>query len=146
MVNQSAEHREDLNPFHIAGQQFDRAVEYLPDLKTGLIEFLKRPVRTVTVEFPVEMRDGSVQMFTGYRVLHSQVRGPGKGGIRYHPAVTVDEVRALASWMSWKCAVIDVPFGGAKGGVACNPKELNETELRRITRRYAAALGDLIGP
>jgi glutamate dehydrogenase (NAD(P)+) len=92
------------------------------------------------------MADGSVRMFTGHRVLHSQVRGPGKGGIRYHPDVTEDEVRALASWMTWKCAVIDVPFGGAKGGVKCNPKELNETELRRITRRYVSALGDAIGP
>ena len=146
MQNRTAEQHEDLNPYHIAGQQFDRAVGYLPDLKAGLIEFMKRPVRTVTVEFPVVMDDGSVRMFTGHRVLHSMVRGPGKGGIRYHPAVTVDEVRALASWMSWKCAVIDVPFGGAKGGVACNPKELSEGELRHITRRYATALGDLIGP
>jgi glutamate dehydrogenase (NAD(P)+) len=119
---------------------------HLPDIKAGLVEFLKRPARTATVEFPVVMDDNSVRMFTGYRVLHSQVRGPGKGGIRYHPDVTVDEVRALATWMTWKCAVIDVPFGGAKGGVICNPKELNENELRRITRRYVTALGDLIGP
>jgi glutamate dehydrogenase (NAD(P)+) len=118
----------------------------MPHLKQGLIEFLKRPARTVIVEFPVEMADGSVRTFTGYRALHSQVRGPGKGGIRYHPAVTADEVRALASWMSWKCAVIDVPFGGAKGGIACNPKELNESELRKLTRRFISSLGDLIGP
>jgi glutamate dehydrogenase (NAD(P)+) len=137
---------EDLNPFHIASQQFDRAAAYLPDLKRGLIDFMKRPARTVMVEFPVEMADGTVGIFCGYRVLHSHVRGPGKGGIRYHPAVTVDEVRALASWMTWKCAVIDVPFGGAKGGVACNPKELTETELRKITRRFISDLGDLIGP
>jgi glutamate dehydrogenase (NAD(P)+) len=115
-------------------------------LKAGLIEFLKRPARSVIVEFPVVMSDGSVRMYTGYRVLHSRVRGPGKGGIRYHPDVTIDEVRALATWMTWKCAVIDVPFGGAKGGVACDPKELSETELRHITRRYVAALGDLVGP
>jgi glutamate dehydrogenase (NAD(P)+) len=137
---------EDLNPFHIAAQQFDRAVRYLPGLKQGLIEFLKRPAKTLTLEFPIEMDDGSVRTFTGHRVLHSRVRGPGKGGIRYHPDVTVDEVRALASWMTWKCAVADIPFGGAKGGVACNPKELSETVLRRITRRYIANLGDDIGP
>jgi glutamate dehydrogenase (NAD(P)+) len=142
----STEQAEDLNPFHIAGQQFDRAVEYLPDLKRGLIDFLKRPAKTVALEFPIEMDDGSVRMFKGYRVLHSRVRGPGKGGIRYHPDVTMDEVRALASWMTWKCAVADIPFGGAKGGVACNPKELSETVLRRITRRYVSDLGDHIGP
>ena len=137
---------EDLNPFHIAGQQFDRAVAYLTQFKADVIEFLKRPERTLSVEFPVVMNDGSVRLFRGYRVLHSKIRGPGKGGIRYHPDVTADEVRALASWMTWKCALIDVPFGGAKGGVACNPKELNETELRRLTRRYISELGDLIGP
>jgi glutamate dehydrogenase (NAD(P)+) len=137
---------EDLNPFHIAGQQFDRAVAYLTQFKRDVIDFLKRPDRTVSVEFPVEMNDGSVRIFNGYRVLHSKIRGPGKGGIRYHPSVTADEVRALASWMTWKCAVIDVPFGGAKGGVRCNPKELTESELRRLTRRYISELGDLIGP
>jgi glutamate dehydrogenase (NAD(P)+) len=137
---------EDLNPYHIAAQQFDRAAAYLPDLKSGLVEFLKRPARTVILEFPVELADGSVRTFTGYRVLHNQVRGPGKGGIRYHPDVTLDEVRALATWMTWKCAVIDVPFGGAKGGVCCNPKELSEADLRHLTRRYVSGLGDLIGP
>jgi glutamate dehydrogenase (NAD(P)+) len=142
----SALEAEDLNPFHIAGQQFERAATYLAALNPGVLNFVKRPVRTVTVEFPVEMSDGSVRLFTGHRVLHSRVRGPGKGGIRYHPEVTMDEVRALASWMTWKCALIDVPFGGAKGGVACNPKELNEGELRRLTRRFIAELGDLIGP
>jgi glutamate dehydrogenase (NAD(P)+) len=141
-----APNAEDLNPFHIAAQQFDRAVVYLPGLKRGLIDFLKRPARTVILEFPVELEDGSVRTFTGYRVLHSHVRGPGKGGIRYHPAVSLDEVRALASWMTWKCAVIDVPFGGAKGGVCCNPKQLSESDLRKITRRYVSDLGDLIGP
>lgn len=143
MMTDSAE---DLNPFRIAEQQFDRAASYMPRLKRGLIDFLKRPARTVVIDFPIELNDGSVRMFTGYRVLHSGVRGPGKGGIRYHPDVTADEVRALASWMTWKCAVIDVPFGGAKGGVACNPKELSEADLRKITRRYVTGLGDLIGP
>lgn len=137
---------EDLNPFHIASRQFDQAVVHMPQLKAELINFLRRPARTITVEFPVQMRDGSVRMFTGHRVLHSRVRGPGKGGIRYHPDVTLDEVRALAAWMTWKCAVIDVPFGGAKGGVACNPKELDQDELRRLTRRFISDLGDLIGP
>jgi glutamate dehydrogenase (NAD(P)+) len=137
---------EDLNPYHIAAEQFHRAVAYLPQLKRGLIEFLKRPARSVILEFPVELDDGSVRVFTGYRVLSSQVRGPGKGGIRYHPDVTLDEVRALATWMTWKCALIDVPFGGAKGGVCCNPKELSPGELRKITRRYIADLGELIGP
>jgi glutamate dehydrogenase (NAD(P)+) len=137
---------EDLNPFHIAAQQLDRAIAHLPGLRHGLIDFLKRPARTVIVEFPIELADGSVRTFTGYRVLHNQVRGPGKGGIRYHPDVTLDEVRALATWMTWKCAVIDVPFGGAKGGVCCNPKEMSEADLRKLTRRYIADLGGLIGP
>jgi glutamate dehydrogenase (NAD(P)+) len=137
---------EDLNPFHVARQQFDRAVPHLPALKRGLIEYLKSPVRTITVCFPIELDDGSVQNFTGHRVLHSQIRGPGKGGIRYHPDVTVDEVRALAEWMTWKCALADVPFGGAKGGVSCNPKELGVSELRKITRRFISDLGDNIGP
>jgi glutamate dehydrogenase (NAD(P)+) len=141
-----AKETEDLNPFHIAATQFDRAVVYLPRMQSGLIDFLKRPAKTVTLEFPIEMDDGSVRVFTGHRVLHSRVRGPGKGGIRYHSDVTADEVRALASWMTWKCAVADIPFGGAKGGVACNPKELSETVLRRITRRYISGLGDNIGP
>jgi glutamate dehydrogenase (NAD(P)+) len=144
--NKSTKTQEDLNPYHIAGQQFDRAAAYMPELKRGLIDFLKRPGRSVILDFPVELEDGSVRTFTGYRVLHNRVRGPGKGGIRYHPAVTLDEVRALASWMTWKCAVIDVPFGGAKGGVACNPKDLSEGDLRKLTRRYISDLGDLIGP
>jgi glutamate dehydrogenase/leucine dehydrogenase len=139
-------HVEDLNPFHIAGQQFDRATGYVPGLKHGLIEFLKRPARTVILEFPIELEDGSVQTFSGYRVLHSRVRGPGKGGIRYHPDVSLDEVRALAAWMTWKCALIDVPFGGAKGGVCCDPKHLSQADLRKITRRYVSDLGHLIGP
>jgi glutamate dehydrogenase (NAD(P)+) len=137
---------EDLNPNRIAAQQFDQAVAYLPPGRRGLIEFLKRPARTVILEFPIELEDGTMQNFTGYRVLHSRVRGPGKGGIRYHPEVTLDEVRALAAWMTWKCAVIDVPFGGAKGGICCNPKALREADLRKITRRYVSDLGDVIGP
>ena len=137
---------EDTNPYHIARQQFDRAIPHLPELKVGLIDFLKSPVRTITVCFPVEMEDGSVKTFTGHRVLHSQIRGPGKGGIRFHPEVCADEVRALAEWMTWKCALVNVPFGGAKGGVECNPKELQPRELRKITRRFISDLGENIGP
>ncbi|MDG2381792.1 MAG: Glu/Leu/Phe/Val dehydrogenase [Pirellulaceae bacterium] len=146
MISLPEKVHEDLNSFHIARHQFDQAVAYLPNLNRGLVDFLKAPQRTSSVCFPIELDDGSVRTFTGHRVLHSQVRGPGKGGIRFHPGVTVDEVRALAAWMTWKCALVDVPFGGAKGGVACNPKELTENELRKITRRYIVGLGDSIGP
>ncbi len=137
---------EDLNSFRIAQSQFDRAVRYLPELDPGVIEFLRRPMRSITVDFPIQRDDGSVTMFQGYRVLYNNVRGPGKGGVRFHPEVSLDEVRALASWMTWKCAVVDVPFGGAKGGVICNPKELSANEMRRIARRFITALGDNIGP
>ncbi len=138
--------REDLNPYRIAQLQFDLAARYIPDLKKGLIEYLKRPARAVYIEFPIQTERGSVRNFVGFRVLHNSVRGPGKGGIRYHPKVTADEVRALASWMTWKCAVVDVPFGGAKGGIICNPKKLTQADLRRITRRFISELGDDIGP
>lgn len=137
---------ETVNPYQMAAQQFDRAAAYMPGLKRGLIEYFKRPARSVIVEFPVELEDGAVVTFTGYRVLHNAVRGPGKGGIRYHPNLNLDEVRALASWMTWKCAIIDVPFGGAKGGVIVNTKEVSESDLRKITRRYISELGALIGP
>lgn len=137
---------EDLNPYHIAQRQFESAARYIPDLKAGVIEFLKRPERLIRVEFPIEKQDGEVENFVGFRVLHNRARGPGKGGIRYHPDVTADEMRALASWMTWKCAVLDVPFGGAKGGVICDPKQLTRNDLRKITRRFIADLGDNIGP
>jgi len=138
--------QEDLNPFHIAQQQFAHAIRYLPEYQRGLVEYLIRPERVIISEFPIETHNGTVRNFTGYRVLHNRARGPGKGGIRYHPDVTLDEVRALAAWMTWKCAVMDIPFGGAKGGVVCNPKELTKDDLRRITRRFIAELGDAIGP
>ncbi len=141
-----AEPQEELNPFVIAQQQFNTAVQYLPDLDAGLIEYLIRPERVITVEFPIKKADGTYQNFVGHRVLHSRVRGPGKGGIRYHPDVNADEVRALSAWMTWKCAVVDVPFGGAKGGIECDPTELTEDDLRRITRRFISQLGDAIGP
>jgi len=138
--------REDLNPFHVALEQFDRAARFIPELSNGLGEFLRRPAKAITLEFPVETDDGSVRMFVGHRVLHSNVRGPGKGGIRYHPDVTLDEVRALAAWMTWKCAIADVPFGGAKGGIQCDPRQLTENDLRRLTRRFISDLRDHIGP
>jgi glutamate dehydrogenase/leucine dehydrogenase len=136
---------EDLNPNRIAQTQLEKA---LPHLKVdgGMIEYVRRPERTVRIDFPVVMDDGSIQVFTGYRVQHNNARGPFKGGIRYHPQVSADEVRALAAWMTWKTAVMDVPFGGAKGGVVCNPKELSDDEKRRLTRRYVSQLGNVIGP
>jgi glutamate dehydrogenase (NAD(P)+) len=136
---------EDLNPYHIAQSQLDLAVRYIPELASGFVEFLRRTQRTVIVEFPIETEHGVVS-FKGYRVLHNSARGPGKGGLRYHPDVDADEVRALASWMTWKCAIAGVPFGGAKGGVACDPKSLSQADLRRITRRYIAEIGPVIGP
>ncbi|HEY3055425.1 MAG TPA: Glu/Leu/Phe/Val dehydrogenase [Thermoanaerobaculia bacterium] len=136
---------EDLNPYNIAQQQFDIAAQYI-DIPAGLRTWLRGSTRLIKVEFPVELDDGTVKSFSGYRALHSRVRGPGKGGIRYHPDVNGDEVRALASWMTWKCAVVDIPFGGAKGGIVCDPKQLSKNELRKITRRFIAELGDAIGP
>jgi glutamate dehydrogenase (NAD(P)+) len=137
---------EDLNPFHVAQRQFDQAVRFMPEVDNGLAQFLRRPAKSIILEFPIETDSGAVEMFVGYRVLHSNVRGPGKGGIRFHPDVTLDEVRALASWMTWKCAVADIPFGGAKGGVQCDPKKLSRAEQRRITRRFISALKENIGP
>jgi glutamate dehydrogenase (NAD(P)+) len=137
---------EDLDPVYISEQQFNRAVHYIDHLKKGLIDFLKKPKRATTVNFPVEMDDGSVQSFEGYRVMHNRVFGPGKGGIRYHPDVSIEEVTSLAKLMTWKCALADIPFGGAKGAVVCNPKHLSEGELRRITRRFTSELFDIIGP
>ena len=137
---------ENFDPIAISEQQFDHAVCYIQKLKKGLIEFLKKPKRITIVNFPIEMDDGSVQSIQGYRVIHNRVFGPGKGGIRYHPDVTIEEVIALAKLMTWKCALVNIPFGGAKGGVVCNVKELTESELRRITRRFTSELADNIGP
>jgi glutamate dehydrogenase/leucine dehydrogenase len=137
---------ENLNSYDIAQAQFDTAAQYVADLPDGLRNWLRGTTRLLKVEFPVEMDDGSVTTFSGYRALHSKVRGPGKGGIRYHPDVNADEVRALASWMTWKCAVADIPFGGAKGGIICDPKKLSGNERRRVTRRFISELGDAIGP
>jgi glutamate dehydrogenase (NAD(P)+) len=137
---------EDLDLFVNARHQFERALTWIDDLKVGLVEYLINPKRTIHVRFPIHMDDGSIQTFHGFRVLHNRVRGPGKGGIRYHPNVSEAEVSALAAFMTWKTAVVNLPFGGAKGGIVCNPKELSRGELRRITRRFVTELGDAIGP
>lgn len=133
-------------PLTHAQIQFHRAKAHIRGLKRGLIEFFELPKRIIEVHFPIEMEDGSVLNFQGFRVLHNHVLGPGKGGIRYHPEVTAEEVVNLATLMTWKCALLDLPFGGAKGGVVCDAKALSETELRRITRRFVHELGDNIGP
>jgi glutamate dehydrogenase/leucine dehydrogenase len=137
--------KESLNPFVVAQEQIDRAGRKL-SLDPGLLEVLKHPRRELTVNFPVKMDDGSVKVFTGYRVQYNDARGPFKGGIRYHWNVSIDEVRALACWMTWKCAVMDIPYGGAKGGIICNPKEMSKPELERMTRRYASEISIIIGP
>ena len=143
MVNDETK---DLDPNKMSEQHFDRALCCIKELKKGLIDFLKKPKRITIVNFPIEMDDGSVQSFQGYRVIHSRVFGPGKGGIRYHPDITMDEVITLAILMTWKCALVNIPFGGAKGGVVCDTKQLSEGELRRITRRFTSELADNIGP
>jgi glutamate dehydrogenase (NAD(P)+) len=133
------------NPYRTAVAQFDAVAERL-HLDRGLAEVLRKPKRELTVNFPVQMDDGTIRTFTGYRVQHNEARGPVKGGIRYHPSVAIDEVRALALWMTWKCAVVNLPFGGAKGGVAVDPKALSLRELEKLTRRYAAEISIIIGP
>jgi len=137
---------ENLDPQHIASLRLQNVSTYLNGLHRGVFSFLQAPKRTITVSFPVEMDDGFVRVFDGFRVVHNQVLGAGKGGIRYHPDLTFGEVRFLASLMTWKCALIDVPFGGAKGGVICDVKSLSQSEIRRITRRFISELGDNIGP
>ncbi|MGB5474478.1 MAG: Glu/Leu/Phe/Val dehydrogenase [Gammaproteobacteria bacterium] len=137
---------ENLDPVFISEQQFDRAAAYVRGLKRGLIDFLKKPKRVTIVNFPIELDDGSVQSFLGFRVVHNRVFGPGKGGMRYHPDVTMEEIISLAKLMTWKCALVNIPFGGAKGGVVCDTKTLTEAEQRRITRRFTSELFDVIGP
>src|ERR1700722_18742287 len=133
------------NPWLAAAARFDEAAARL-NLDDGMRKILKSPAREITANIPVLLDDGRLEVFTGYRVQHSIVRGPGKGGIRFAPDVSLDEVRALASWMTWKCAVVNIPFGGAKGGVICDPSMLSDGELERITRRYTAQIIDFIGP
>src|SRR5271157_4670166 len=137
--------REELNPFRIAQIQFDMAAEVLK-LDPGLRQVLRTPKRILEVSLPTKMDNGQVKVLTGFRVQHNIARGPGKGGIRFHPNVTLDEVKALAAWMTWKTAVMNVPFGGAKGGVICDPKRMSKSELERMTRRYASEILPIIGP
>lgn len=137
--------KETLNPFEIAQAQFDTAADYLM-LDEGLRSILKTPKRQLIVSIPVRMDDGRIKVFEGYRVQHNLSRGPAKGGIRYHPDVTLDEVKALASWMTWKCATVNIPYGGGKGGVRVDPKQLSVGELERLTRRYATEIAPIIGP
>ncbi len=136
---------QETNPWLAAEARVDDAATRL-GLDEGVVKVLKNPTREVTVYIPVQLDDGRLEVFTGYRVQHSISRGPGKGGVRFAPSVTLDEVRALASWMTWKCAVVNIPFGGAKGGVICDPSMLSDGELERITRRYTAQILDVIGP
>jgi glutamate dehydrogenase (NAD(P)+) len=137
--------REDLNPYRISQIQFDIAAEYLK-LDPGLRQILRTPKRVFEVSVPTKMDNGQIKVFTGYRVQHNIARGPAKGGIRYHPAVTLDEVKALAAWMTWKTATVNIPFGGGKGGVICDPKRMSKPELERMTRRYASEIFPIIGP
>jgi glutamate dehydrogenase (NAD(P)+) len=137
--------REDLNPHRIAQIQFDIAAEYLK-LDQGLRQVLRTPKRILEVSAPTKMDNGQVKVFTGFRVQHNVARGPAKGGIRYHPNVTLDEVKALAAWMTWKTATVNIPYGGAKGGVICDPKRMSKSELERMTRRFASEILPIIGP
>src|SRR5207244_12249292 len=136
---------EEMNVYQNAEARFEVAANKL-GLEQGLYRFLKWPSKEITLYIPVGMDNGQLEVFTGYRVLHSNVRGPGKGGIRFAPDVSLDEVRALATWMTWKCAVVNIPFGGAKGGVICDPRKLSRGETERLTRRYTAELADWIEP
>jgi glutamate dehydrogenase (NAD(P)+) len=136
---------QEINPWEAQNARFDFAARKL-NLDPGLWKLLRSPARELIVHFPVALDSGKIEMFTGFRVQHSIARGPGKGGIRYSPDVTLDEMRALASWMTWKCAVVNIPFGGAKGGVICDPKSMSQGELERVTRRYTSEIIDFIGP
>jgi glutamate dehydrogenase (NAD(P)+) len=137
--------QESTNPYVNAMQQLQIVAEHL-NLDPGLHEVLKHPQRELTVNFPVKLDNGTTRVFTGYRVQHNLSRGPAKGGIRYSPRTDIDEVRALAMWMTWKCAIVNIPFGGAKGGVLCDPRAMSQNELERMTRRYATEISLLIGP
>jgi len=134
-----------INPFEVALEQLDEASKLI-NLDKGLHEVLAHPKRVLTVSIPVRLDNSEIHVFTGFRSQHNDARGPYKGGIRYHPQVTIDEVKALSMWMTWKCAIADIPYGGGKGGVICNPKQMSDLELERMTRRYAYAIADIIGP
>jgi len=137
--------QQELNVYQSAEARFEAAAQKL-GLEDGVYRYLKYPSKEITVYVPVALDNGQLEVFIGYRVLHSAVRGPGKGGIRFAPDVSLDEVRALAAWMTWKCAVVNIPFGGAKGGVICDPTKLSRGELERVTRRYTAELSEWLGP
>lgn len=134
-----------INPFEVALEQLDEAAKLIK-LDNGLHQILAHPKRVLIVSIPVRLDNKEIRVFTGFRSQHNDARGPYKGGIRYHPQVTIDEVKALSMWMTWKCAIADIPYGGGKGGVICNPKEMSDLELERMTRRYAYAIADIIGP
>ena len=133
------------DPYEMAIAQLEHVAK-LMDLEKSLVNYLKKPLRAVEVSVPVRMDNGEVEVFTGYRVHHNDARGPAKGGIRYHPNVTLNEVKALAMWMTWKTAVVNLPYGGAKGGIICNPAKMSIKELEKLTRRYVVAILDIIGP
>lgn len=133
------------NPFESMMARFDKAAEVL-NLESGVYEYLKKPVKQVIVSIPIQMDSGEIKVFEGYRVIHTNILGPSKGGIRFSPDVTLDEVKALAAWMTWKCAVVSIPFGGAKGAVKCDPRSLSKIELEKITRRYTANMLTVFGP
>jgi glutamate dehydrogenase (NAD(P)+) len=134
-----------INPFEVALKQLEESAKLI-DLDEGIHKILAHPKRVLTVSIPVRMDNNKIQVFTGFRSQHNDARGPFKGGIRYHPQVSVEEVKALSMWMTWKCAIADIPYGGGKGGIICNPKEMSEGELERMTRRYAYSISDIIGP
>src|SRR5688572_8216048 len=133
------------NPFEAMMSRFHKASQIL-GLEEEIYNVLKNPARQVIVSLPVTMDDGAIRVFEGYRVVHSTILGPSKGGIRYDPHVNLDEVKALAAWMTWKCAVVDIPYGGAKGGVTCNPREMSAGEIERLMRAYTQAMADVFGP
>ena len=141
----SSNSNEKINPYEVALKQLQEASKIL-NLDNGMFEILSKPKRILTVSIPTKMDDGSIKVFTGFRSQHNDARGPHKGGIRYHPDVTLDEVKALSMWMTWKCAIANIPYGGGKGGIICNPKQMSENELERMTRRFAYLISDVIGP
>jgi glutamate dehydrogenase (NAD(P)+) len=141
----AVDREQEINPWEAQSTRADLAARKL-SLDPGLWKVLRYPDREIVLHIPVQLDDGRMEVFTGYRVQHSTARGPAKGGIRYSPSVTLDEMRALASWMTWKCAVVNIPFGGAAGGVICDPEEMSSGELERLTRRYTAELIDVVGP
>ena len=145
MTNNTNEFGSTDNPYQMALKQLEETAKII-NLDEGIHKILAKPKRVLTVSLPVKMDDGRIEVFTGFRSQHNDARGPFKGGIRYHPQVTIEEVMALSIWMTWKCAVVGIPLGGGKGGIICNPKNMSTSELERMTRRYAYAISDIIGP